>query len=281
MEGPEHAMRCLICGRQSLPGAKLCLDCKAARKRAFDATVTQPLLAAAGATRGAAAPLRLFKPSQSVPDVARRAAKMALAAQAQSKITTESPLRRAGQWPIVVGAIGIVVVVVVIGFAGHWLGASKSDTLTAVPNERPGAEDSLAAASIARSSAPGATAAGAAAPVPVANPAALLLPPAATKADAAARPNARQRPEKAPIALPPPERSPPPIVAIERPPPPVIREVPRPDRWQLMNEAIARCPRDDMSGRFSCEQRLRAQYCEGFWGQVAHCASIPYTDHGQ
>jgi hypothetical protein len=278
MEGPEHAMRCLICGQQSLPGAKLCLDCKAARKRAFDATVTQPLLAAAGATRGAAVPLRLFKPSQSVPDVARRAAKMALAAQAQSKITTESPLRRAGLWRIVVGAIGVVVVVVVIGFAGHWWGASKSDRLTAVPNERPGTRDSLAAASIARSSTPGATAA---APVPVANPAAVLPPPAATKAHAAARPNARQRPEKAPIALPPPELSPPPIVAIERPPPPVIREVPRPDRWQLMNEAIARCPRDDMSNRFSCEQRLRAQYCEGFWGQVAHCASIPYTDHGQ
>jgi hypothetical protein len=275
-------MRCMICGQLSLPGAKLCLDCKAARKRAFDATVTQPLLAAAGGARGAASPLRLFKPSQSVPDVARRAAKMALAAQAQSKIAAESPLRRAGQWPIIVGATGIVVVVVVIGFAGHWFGASKSDTFAAVPMERSAAQDNPATASIARSSAAGATAAGAAAIVPVvANPAMVLPPAAATKADAAARPNARQRAEKTPIALPPAELLPPPTVAIERPPPPVIREVPRPDRWQLMNEAIARCPRDDMSGRFSCEQRLRVQYCEGFWGQVAHCASIPYTDHGQ
>jgi hypothetical protein len=282
MKGPEHAMRCLICGRLSLPGAKLCLDCKAARKRAFDATVTQPLLAAAGGARGAAAPLRLFKPSQSVPNVARRAAKMALAAQAQSKIATESPLRRAGRWPIMVGAIGIVVVVVLLGFAGHRFGATKSDTFAAVPGERPTAQDSSAAASIARSSTPGATAAGAPAIVPGGAKSAAVLPPAAaTKADTATRPNARPRPEKAPITLPPPELSPPPIVAIERPPPPVVREVPRPDRWQLMNEAIARCPRDDMSGRFSCEQRLRAQYCEGFWGQVAHCASIPYTDHGQ
>jgi hypothetical protein len=283
MEGPEHAMRCLICGRPSLPGAKLCLDCKAARKRAFDATVTQPLLAAAGAGRVAAAPLRLFKPSQLVPDVARRAAKMALAAQAQSKIASESPPGRAGRWPIVVGAIGIVVVVVVavIASAGHWSGASKSDTFAAVPIERPAAPDSPAAALIVRSSTPGATAAGAAETVPVAaNPAGVLPPAAATKADAAPRPSARRRPE-APIVLPPPEPSPAPVVAIERPPPPVVREVPRPDRWQLMNEAIARCPRDDTPGRFSCEQRLRTQYCEGLWGQVAQCASIPYTDHGQ
>jgi hypothetical protein len=276
-------MRCLICGRLSLPGAKLCLDCKAARKRAFDATVTQPLLAAAGATRGAAAPLRLLKPSQSVPDVARRAAKMALAAQARSKIAAESPPRRAGRWPIIVGAIGIVAVVVVIGSAGHWFGGGKSDTFAAVPIERPAVQDSPTAASIVRSLRPGATAAGTAATVPVvANLAAVLPPPAATKAVAAPRPSPRgQRPEKAPVTLPPPEPSPPPVVAIERPPPPVVREAPRPDRWQLMNEAIARCPRDDIPGRFSCEERLRAQYCEGLWGQVAQCASIPYTDHGQ
>ena len=277
-------MRCLICGQLSLPGAKLCLDCKAARQRAFDATVTQPLLARAGAARGAAAPLRLFKPSQSVPDAARRAAKMALAAQAQSNIATESPPRRADQWPIIVGAIGIVLVVFVVISAGHWSGATKSDTFAAVPIEPVAAHYSAAAASIAGSSTPRVAVASAAATVPVvANPAAVLPPAAATKADATARPNARQRPEKAPITLPPPELSPPPVVAIERPPPPppVVREVPRPDRWQLMNEAIARCPRDEISARVSCEQRLRAQYCEGHWGQVAQCASIPYTDHGQ
>jgi hypothetical protein len=276
-------MKCLICGRVSLSGAKLCPDCKAARKRAFDATVTQPLLAAAGAARGSAAAPRLLKPSQSVPDAARRAAKMALTAQAQSKIVTESSPRRAGRWPIIVGAICIVVVVV--GYAGHWFGASKSDTFAAVPVELPAAQGSPAASSIARASTPGPTAAptGVAAKVPVVISAIAVVPPtAATKADAAVRPNARPRPEKAPITLPPPEPLPPPVVAIVRPPPPaVVREIPRPDRWQLMNEAIARCPRDDISGRVSCEQRLLAQYCEGLWGQVAQCASIPYTDHGQ
>ena len=42
-------MSCQICGRRSAPGTKLCADCRAARKRAYDATITQPLLAMAGA----------------------------------------------------------------------------------------------------------------------------------------------------------------------------------------------------------------------------------------
>src|ERR1700693_3445305 len=98
-------MKCLICGRVTLPGAKLCLDCKAARQRAFDATVTQPLLAAAGAARDPTTARRLLRPSQSVPDAARRAAKMALAARSQSNIATESPPRRDDRWPIIVGAL--------------------------------------------------------------------------------------------------------------------------------------------------------------------------------
>ena len=271
-------MRCEICGRQSLPGAKLCLDCKAARKRAFDATVTQPLLAAAGARRGSTV-ARLLKPSQSIPDAARRAAKMALAAQAKSNMLIESP-PRAGRWPFIVGALCIAVVAV--AYFGHWLGGSKSETFAAVPDERPVTQDGPPP-SIMRASTPGATAIPTRAAMPVAVTAAAVEPPAAaTKADAAKRPNVRPRPEKAPITLPPPEATPPPVIAVAPPPPPpVVREVPRPDRWQLMTDAIARCPRTDIASRFFCEQRLRAQYCEGYWGTVSQCASIPSNEHGQ
>ena len=117
---------------------KLCLDCKAARKRAFDATVTQPLLAAAGAARDSTVAPRLLKPSQSVPDAARRAAKMALAAQAKSTILIESP-PHAGRWPVVVGAL--CVALAAVGYLGHWFGGSKSDTFAAVPDERPVTQD--------------------------------------------------------------------------------------------------------------------------------------------
>jgi hypothetical protein len=215
-----------------------------------------------------------------VPDAARRAAKMALAAQAQSNIATESP-PRAGRWPIIIGAMCIALLAV--GYFGHWFGASKSDTFAAVPVERSVTQDSPAASSIVRASTATAAPAGAVAAVPVATNAAAVEPPsAATTADAGKRPNVRPRPEKAPVTLPPPEPLPPPVVAVApAPPPPVVREAPRLDPWQLMSDAIARCPRDDISGQFSCEQRLRAQYCEGHWGQVPQCASIPYTDHGQ
>jgi hypothetical protein len=277
-------MKCLICGRLSLPGAKLCLDCKAARKRAFDATVTQPLLAAAGAARNSRAKPRLLKPSQSVPDAARRAAKMALAAQAQAKIASEPAepaSRRGNRWPIIIG--GACLVLAAVGYFGHWFGTGKSDTFAAVP-ERPAIESP--AASIVRASTSSETAAqvGASAVVPVVTDVASVEPPTpATKADAVKRPNLRSRVEKAPVAVPLPEPPPPPqpVAAAPAPPPPVVREAPRVDPFQVMIDAIARCPRNDISGRASCEQRLRAQYCEGHWGQVPQCASIPYVDHGQ
>jgi hypothetical protein len=275
-------MRCQICGQVSLPGVKLCLDCKAARKRAFDATVTQPLLAAASEARGSRTAPRLLRPSQSVPDAARRAAKMALAAQAQARIAIESPPRRIAPWPII-GVMGLAVVAV--GYFGHWFGGDRSATYVTVPVGSASVQDSAAASNVrATTLAPSAVPPSAAATAPVAIHAAAVEPPTpAAKAEAAKRASVRLRPEKAPVTLPPLEPTPPPVIVVARPPPPpVVREAPRPDRWQLMAEAIARCPRGDFSGGgYSCEQRLRAQYCEGHWGQVPQCASIPYTDHGQ
>jgi hypothetical protein len=277
-------MKCLICGRLSLPGAKLCLDCKSARKRAFDATVTQPLLAAAGAARGSAATPRLLKPSQSVPDAARRAAKMAMAAQA-AQIRAEheaAPARPVSRWPWVAGAICILAVA--LAFLAHWYGAGKTETFTAVPSEPP-TLPSIPSASSARATAadPGAAPVAATAVVPAGiNALEGGSAVAVTKPDAAKRINPRAKADKTPPVLPTPEPSPPPpVVVAPPPPPPVIREAPRVDPWQPMNDAIARCPAGDISGRFSCEQRVRSQYCEGHWGQVPQCASIPYVDHGQ
>jgi hypothetical protein len=45
-----------------------------------------------------------------------------------------------------------------------------------------------------------------------------------------------------------------------------------------MAAAIARCP-DGFLERVICEQRIRLQYCDGHWGQVAQCPGGPSADH--
>ncbi|MEO8566245.1 MAG: hypothetical protein ABI541_07655, partial [Betaproteobacteria bacterium] len=72
-------MSCQICGRRNAPGAKLCPDCRAARKRAYDATITQPLLALAGAGAVSRTLSRLRRSDSSPEAKARRAARKAKA----------------------------------------------------------------------------------------------------------------------------------------------------------------------------------------------------------
>lgn len=55
-------------------------------------------------------------------------------------------------------------------------------------------------------------------------------------------------------------------------------KAPRPDRWQVMNEDLARCG-GDLIARIVCHQRVRGQFCEGYWGEVPECASVVAYDH--
>jgi hypothetical protein len=52
-----------------------------------------------------------------------------------------------------------------------------------------------------------------------------------------------------------------------------------PDRWETMNAALAACSRESFLAGVMCTERVRYQYCEGFWGQVSQCraASRPGT----
>jgi hypothetical protein len=38
-----------------------------------------------------------------------------------------------------------------------------------------------------------------------------------------------------------------------------------------MNAALAACTRETFLAGVMCTERVRYQYCEGFWGQVAQC----------
>ena len=64
------------------------------------------------------------------------------------------------------------------------------------------------------------------------------------------------------------------------PEPPAPRPAPAPDRWQLMADAIDKCGREGFLAGVICEQRVRLQYCEGYWGKAAQCPSGIVNDHG-
>lgn len=68
--------------------------------------------------------------------------------------------------------------------------------------------------------------------------------------------------------------------AVERPvpePPPAV--APPRDRWQLRDDAIGRCAGGPID-RLLCQQRARADACEGLWGQVPECPSGRVADYG-
>jgi hypothetical protein len=269
-------MSCLICGRTTLPGAKLCADCRAARKRAFAATVTQPLLLAAGAGSGA----RLLKPSQSVAATARRAAEKALFVKPPR---AEPPAKvRASRAYLLLLAAAIGAILLAGAFYAHRLNAVRPASLQV--SEQGSAE---------RSAPPreGSGAPAAAQPTPLSELTARAVSdmqaavPAATpgaKPEALKRASARQRATPAEVSPPPLESAPTtqaiataPVVAplIEAP------AAPQPDRWQLMNESIARCS-GNLIERILCDQRVRREFCDGHWGQVPQCSSSIGSDRG-
>jgi hypothetical protein len=85
-----------------------------------------------------------------------------------------------------------------------------------------------------------------------------------------------------PTAPPPPRSAAPAAARPAAPPSPApATEAPRPDRWQMMHDAVASCGREALLARLICEQRVRTQYCNGYWGTVPQCPSGPANDRGQ
>jgi hypothetical protein len=49
-------------------------------------------------------------------------------------------------------------------------------------------------------------------------------------------------------------------------PVPTVRE-----RWAGMNAALAACSQENFIAGVLCTERVRLEYCDGFWGQVPQC----------
>ncbi len=60
-----------------------------------------------------------------------------------------------------------------------------------------------------------------------------------------------------------------PVVAPPAPPP-----RPAPDRWQTMRDALSECDRQGVFDGLICGQRVRIQYCDGYWGKVPQCPGM-------
>ena len=254
-------MNCRICGRECPPAARICRDCASARKRAFAATVTQPLLAAVGA------------PSVGEPRFVPRPARRGAANDsAVRRVAPEPPLEAALPLTVVPRKHGfiwfVVAAVIVVGvLIALMRTASNGSHVTDEVVPRPPA---------AVSGSPAPPAVGETTP---AEPVAEALPPKNTPSKPLKKGIVRVEPATPVAVQPAPTAEPPPV---ERAPaPPRVVEAPRADPWQALNEGLARCAGEGFLDRVGCEQRFRARYCGNSWGLVPQCPIGPATDHGQ
>jgi len=265
-------MKCLICGRRSLPGAKLCADCRAARKRAFAATVTQPLLLAAAGSKGAQ---RLLRPSQSVAATVRRAAEQSLFVKPPPSPEPAIARLRRADFVLLVAALGAMAVSGV--YAAHRLHAPPNHDPSVPVAQSDGADRQAAATGM--SVAPTPTALKPAAADSNASSVPDVPPDASTKTESAKRPVARQRITVAPAAPMPPLGR---LAAISPVAPRVEAAAPPPPNpLQAINDGLTRCANSDFVDRPACELRVRQQYCSGYWGRVTQCPIGVVSDHGQ
>jgi hypothetical protein len=305
-------MKCRICGCEAPAGAKLCKDCAAARKRAFAATVTQPILLAAAGAPSVSQPrfsLRPAKPRKKPDPKPSPVRKEAAPAKAESALKAR-PAERGPVSPAISPVSPPT--------------APARPTTTAVRQTvpwwlsfRPTLRGLLIASGIAfailllaimivqrRSHPPSEEPAPAPAAAAVApTPPALNTPPdqadtsvpaaaPASQVEAASPPVAKPAPQKARRKAPSADEAtkavptPSPAVVAEPaprnvvPPQPVV-DTARTDPLRVLNETLARCAREDMINRPNCEQRARSQSCGNWWGQIPQCPIGPGMDHGQ
>jgi hypothetical protein len=309
-------MKCRICGCECPPGAKLCRDCAAARKRAFAATVTMPLLAAAGVPTASGLrfvpkpkPIRKTKPPREAsaqtaapvsvrrgqevfrPEVvAPRPAPGSMKAIRRGEREARSPRasardRPARRMPLIAiaGATMLVAVIAVLELRTVGGNDRASDTPDVAPSETSHMTVPAAPAAPTPAEPQAATAA-----MPVAadaqNQLAAEVPPAGPDAIAVVPPKPAAR-KRSPETV----RTPAPVQpAVAEEPAPKVAAAPaqraetaRTDPLQSFDVALARCAREDLMARVGCEQRVRLQYCGDAWGQIAQCSIGRATEHGQ
>jgi len=264
-------VKCLICGKRALPGAKLCGPCKAAIRRSRDASVWELPNIAIDRSRaiGRASPSARDNHAPALIDKERPADTHVRPHRQPLVHHARARTARVPGWMLmlVCASIGAV--------------TALSLSQTSLPIPTLGAASSnyppLSPLHID--------------PLPALRPLSLTrlrddLASTKSESDATA---ARLRDALRRSAPPPPVATPTPVevpaprtepVVVATAPPAVAVAPPVKSRWQLMAETLDRCP-SGLLDRVGCEQRTRLDFCEGYWGQVAQCPAGIANDHGQ
>jgi hypothetical protein len=274
-------MKCMICGSKTLPGAKLCLPCRSALRRARDDTVSELL----------PLPRRLdalaYQHAHTVTGTPPRtsiAAKQKKARTTDAKQATPSA-RNLPQnaWQLAALAIAVLVLAILGGMlARQSHDAHAMDTLDPRPSAPVAVDTRVSPAALAAEAR---------------NSAAFPVSPTLTDVPVPPEPappeilrKDRPKPEKTRVLAPRPapaaEMAPAFGSPIEETPSaaPVSKPdvaSPPPDRWQLLSGRLSGCAGGNLFARVACEHAARAQYCEGHWGQVAQCPAGIANEHGQ
>jgi hypothetical protein len=274
-------MKCMICGGKTLPGAKLCLPCRSALRRARDDTVSELL----------PLPRRLdvlaYQHAHTVtgsPSRTSIATKEKRARKTDAK-RAPAPARSLphGGWQLAVLAIVVLVLAILGGMAVRQSHDAHADTRDLHSSTAVVVDTRVSPAAMAAEARNSAELSASPTLSDAPAPAETVLPEPVHKD--------RTKPEKTRVLAPRPmpvadaaNAFGPPIeeaVSAVAAPKPDIASSPTPDRWQLLSGRLSGCAGANLFARVGCEHAARAQYCEGYWGQVAQCPAGIANEHGQ
>jgi len=279
-------MKCTICARLTLPGAKLCPACRSALRRARDDTISELLPLPGRVDRLAYRSAGTF--SAAMPAPASRKARKPEQAETPKTPPRASRARISSTTIALLGLSAVAMGIAVFGFIGARQShvarpVERSMGESVVARVAPAGEPRISPASLAEEARQTTTLNEKPDEVEVVTAPAEPALPATLRKEPARTERARAAPRVAPpmpassVPLGPQEEILPrvaPVVVAAAPP------APPPDRWQLLASGLSRCSGNVFS-RLGCEQAIRSKFCEGYWGDVPQCpAGIP-NDHGQ
>lgn len=258
----SRSSACTICRQPAAPGSNLCAPCRSALKRARDSTVSEAIL-----------PLRRQRKRPATTPATPAAESAPQGASAHRWVR--------GAWAVALGGVLVA--------GGAWIVHTRGNAGTIAPRyavaaPESGAETIKAAATTAASTVSTAPAERAAVAAPGVDPAPRSLDARSLPSTIAVPRVAPHAEAAVPLPLGPAVASP---SVVEAPPPaPIVvaqapaPRAPPPDRWQRLADALARCPADDLVARTMCQESLRLEHCDGFWGRVAACPARSERDYG-